>query len=88
MATNTIVLIVIVVLAGLILVVAAVAVKHKTRTLEAGVQVSAERDRAEAAELREVYEKAIANDDPVTAYAAEAELTDTPFYGQPGQPTE
>jgi hypothetical protein len=88
MATNTIVLIVIVAMAGLVLAGAAVAVKYKTRTLGRDDHTYTFRDRADAVELRAVYEKAIAEDDPATAYAAEAEaeLTDTQLHGPRAQP--
>jgi hypothetical protein len=90
MATNTIILIAVVAAAGLVLAITAVAVRHKTRTLGRGVQDSTVRDQAEAIELRAVYDKAVAEDDPGTAYAAEAEaeLTDARLAGPTGRPTE
>jgi hypothetical protein len=83
MATNTIVLIVVAALALLVLAATAVAITYKTRTPGRPHTV---RDRADKAELRAVYEKAVADDDPATAYAAEAELTDTELRGPRVQP--
>ena len=86
MATNTVVLIVVAMLAIVVLAATALAITYKTRTLGRDAQPHTFRDRADAAELRAVYEKAVADDDSGTAYAAEAELTDTPLHGPPGQP--
>jgi hypothetical protein len=88
MAANTVVLMVIVALAGLVLACIAVAVRYKTRTLARDVQPHTFRDRAEAVELRAVYEKAVADDDPATAYAAEVEagLTDVRLHEPNVQP--
>ena len=88
MATNTIILIAVAAVAILVLAVTAVAITYKTRTLGRDVQPHTFRDRAEAAELRTVYEKAVADGDLGTAYAAEAEadLTDIELGGPRVQP--
>jgi hypothetical protein len=86
MATNTIVLIVVAALALLVLAATAVAITYKTRTPGRDDRPHTFRDRADKAELRGVYEKSVADDDPGTAYAAEAELTDTELRGPSVQP--
>ena len=86
MATNTIVLIVVAALAMLVLAATAVAITYKTRNLGHDDQPDTSRDRLEAAELRAVYDKAVADDDTGTAYAAEAELTDIELRGPTVQP--
>ncbi len=86
MATNTIVLIIVAALAMLVLAATAVAITYKTRTLGHDDQPHTSRDLLETEELRAVYEKAVADDDPATAYAAEAELTDTELRGPTVQP--